>query len=176
MLLIIHIGRLENLHLSSNRLELDGVPPDLATRLLSIYWTRMNSFFMIVYRPSFNKSWPINGPYFSKLLLNAMFFGGSRYMGQQALELRERFMQRFKHLLGAAYDKSRVTTIQALLIVSASLSAVGKDRSLAWLYSGMAYRMMFDLGLHTRNPGPGLNDNEQNVEMSRRLFWSAFGS
>lgn len=174
--------QLESLHLSSNQLELDGVAPELATDLLSIFWIRSNSLMMLVYRPVFMRDWGCGGPYFSKLLLNAIYFNASRYIthkihGVDGVKLGERFRKRFKELLNSSYDRSRVTTMQGLLLVSASLSAVGKDRSLGWLYSGLAFRMMFDLGLHTKSP-ESLQDRKllpEDRESNRRLFWSAYG-
>ena len=174
--------QLENLHLSSNQLDFDGVEGQLATDLLSLFWTRSNSLFMLVYRPVFMRDWAEGGPYFSKLLLNAIYFNASRYItnpryGVTGLKLGERFRKRFRDLLAASYDKSRISTMQALLLVSVSLSAVGKDRSLAWIYSGLAFRMMFDLGLHTSNPDSikGRKLSVEDIESYRRLFWSAFG-
>ena len=175
-------GQLENLHLSSNQLDLDGVEPDLAAELLSLFWMRSNSLFMLVYRPVFMRDWAKGGPYFSKLLLNAIYFNASRYISDSkyqavGMKLGERFRRRFKDLLGAAYDKSRITTMQGLLLAAVSLSAVGKDRSLAWLYSGLGFRMMFDLGLHTSRPDPmnAQKLSQEDLESNRRLFWSAFG-
>ena len=174
--------QLENLHLTSKQLDLDGAEAELATELLSVFWIRSNSLFMLVYRPVFMRDWADGGPYFSKLLLNAIYFNASRYItdsryGATGSKLGERFRKRFKDLLGASYDRSRITTMQALLLVAVSLSAVGKDRSLAWLYSGMAFRMMFDLGLHTSNPDSmrGRQLSQEDLESNRRLFWSAFG-
>ena len=174
--------QLENLHLSSNQLELDGVAPELATELLSIFWIRSNSLFMLIYRPVFMRDWARGGPYFSKLLLNAIYFNASRYVidlrrGTSGMKLGERFSKRFKELLSTSYDKSRITTMQGLLLVAVSLSAVGKDRSLAWLYSGLGFRMMFDLGLHTSSP-ESMKERKlspEDLESNRRLFWSAYG-
>lgn len=171
------IGQLENFHLSTNKLDMDGVEPELATRLLEIYWSRVNSLSMLVYRPAFNKSWQTGGHFFSKLLLNAIYFSASRFMtddcGVINSTMMDGFRNRFKHLLAAAYDKSRVATLQGLLIVSTSVSAIGKDRSMVWLYSGLAYRMLVDLGLHTNKTA--LGQGEEETEIARRIFWAAFG-
>ena len=175
--------QLEELHISSDRLDFDGVERNLAAELLSVFWARSNSLFMLIYRPVFMRDWAKGGPYFSKLLLNAIYFNASRYLtdarhGSIGLKLGEKFRKRFKDLLEASYDKSRITTMQALLLVSVSLSAVGKDRSLAWLYSGLGFRMMFDLGLHTSRSDffqTAQKISPEDLESNRRLFWSAFG-
>ena len=169
---LIAVGQLENFHLTSDQLDTDGVERKLAMQLLDIYWSRLNSATLIVYRPAFTKSWRGDGMYFSKLLLNAMFLGASRFMPDRDV-LGDRFRTRFKQLLAPVYDRSKVTTLQGLLIVSISLSAIGKDRSLIWLYSGLAHRMLIDLGLHTQNTA--LGPAEEDVEIARRIFWAAFG-
>lgn len=93
------------------------------------------------------------GPYFSRLLLNAIFFSVSKFSerpdvyddptDQKTAGLR--FLRRVKELLGAALDQSSIPTIQAMLLLSSSLGAHG-HQSAAWLYSGIAIRMIFDLG------------------------------
>jgi hypothetical protein len=46
------------------------------------------------------------------------------------------FLRRVKSLLGDALDKSRITTVQALLLLSSSLGALGEHGS-GWMYSGI---------------------------------------
>jgi hypothetical protein len=46
------------------------------------------------------------------------------------------FLRRVKSLLGDALDKSRITTVQALLLLSSSLGALGEYGS-GWMYSGI---------------------------------------
>ena len=150
-------GQLEQIHLSSGELDLDDVDPELAIHLLNVFWARSNSCFPFVYRPAFMRDMARNGPYFSKLLLNAIYFAAARISART--ETRQvvsdvktagwRFRLRFKELLGDALDQSKVTTVQALLIVAAALPSMGDDRTAAWIYTGLALRMIIDLGLHT---------------------------
>lgn len=96
------------------------------------------------------------GPYFSKLLLNAIYFGASKFSNRPEVrrdpdDVRTAgwtFRMRVKELLGSALDRSEMTTIQALLVMTSSLFALGDERSAAWLYSGTAFRMIIDLGMH----------------------------
>lgn len=94
------------------------------------------------------------GPYFSKLLLNALFFSVSKFSDRP--EVREvqdndvdmagaTFLRRVKQLLGDALDQSSIPTIQAMLLLSTSLFSMGKY-SACWQYLGIALRMIFDLG------------------------------
>ena len=125
------------------------------------------------------------GPYFSKLLLNAIYFGASKFSPRQELRKdREHvrsiglpFRQRVRELLGGALDRSEITTIQALLIMTSSLFALGDERSAAWLYAGTAFRMIIDLGMHIDDPSrPNSRRlSDEDLEIRRRVFWGAFG-
>ena len=130
------------------------------------------------------RDWAAGGDYFSKLLLNAIYHNASRFASRPLLmkhassftALRRKFRERFSHLLRETLGESKITTTQALLVICGSLSPIGDDRSIIWLYSGMAFRMMFDLGLHTVGVGAfrQKKPSEEDKEIQRRLFWSAF--
>ena len=139
---------------------------------------------MVVYRPGFMRDWACRGPLYSKLLLNAIYHTAARQSGELSMHRScgdrinscTKFRHRFQQLLQQDYDRSSITTIQALLVMSSSISAIGDDRSLAWLYSGMAYRMIIDLGFHTGGPSSAATDckAEEGYELQKRIFWSAF--
>ncbi|KAJ4252767.1 hypothetical protein NW762_010673 [Fusarium torreyae] len=122
-----------------------------------------------------------NGPYFSKLLLNAIYFGSSKFSPR--LEVRKdpndvrtagwRYRERVRELVGGSLDRSDITTIQALLVMTNSLFALGDERSAAWLYAGLAFRMLIDLGLHVDLTNSHLFSDED-LEIRRRVFWGAF--
>lgn len=124
------------------------------------------------------------GPYFSKLLLNAIYFGASKFSPR--LDVRKdpndvrtagwEYRERVRKLLGSALDRSDVTTIQALLIMANSLFALGDERSAAWLYAGLAFRMIVDLGMHVdvSDLGSTRKFSDEDLEIRRRVFWAAF--
>ena len=155
--------QLETVNFRHGKLEFDGVEPELGMHLLSLHWNRQHHSFLTTYRPAFMRDMACGGPYFSKLLLNAIY-------GWQ-------FRQRVRELLGGALDKSEITTIQALLVMTNSLFALGDERSAAWLYAGLAFRMIVDLGIHVDTPAFAgsrrLSDEDR--EIRRRVFWAAFG-
>lgn len=150
--------------------------------LLNLHWNRQHHSFLITYRPAFMRDMACGGPYFSKLLLNAIYFGASKFSPR--LEVRRDpddvrtagwlYRRRVKELLGQSLDSSEITTIQALLVMTNSLFALGDERSAAWLYAGIALRMIIDLGMHVDAQGlPRLSDED--LEIRRRVFWGAFG-
>lgn len=180
VLLMSYSGQLELLNFSAGKLDLDGYDPDIVMHLLSIYWCRQLYTAQIIYRPAFMRDMACNGPYFSKLLLNAILFTVSKHCARP--ELRSdpddiktagwSFRQRFTELLRDSFDKSDITTLQALLIMSNSLFSRCDERSLSWLYAGNAFNMIIDLGLHVL-PSPSKMSPED-LEIRKRVVWGAY--
>lgn len=176
------VGQLEELNFGQGKLDFDGVDPDLGMHLLSLHWNRQHHSFLITYRPAFMRDMACNGPYFSKLLLNAIYFGASKFSPR--LEVRKDpsdvrtagwiYRERIRELLGGSLDHSNVTTIQALLQMTNSLFALGDERGAAWLYSGLAFRMLIDLGMHVDLTSTQ-RFSDEDLEIQRRVFWGAFG-
>jgi hypothetical protein len=57
------------------------------------------------------------------------------------------------------------------------LFALGDERSAAWLYAGLAFRMIIDLGMHVdRVDLTNIRKfSDEDYEIRRRVFWAAFG-
>ncbi|KAE8351129.1 fungal-specific transcription factor domain-containing protein [Aspergillus coremiiformis] len=176
--------QMEPLNFQDRKLDFDGEDPELGMHLLSLHWNRQHYSFLIAYRPAFMRDMADGGPYFSKLLLNAIYFGASKFSPR--LEVRRtpedvrtagwRYRRRVKELLGSALDRSEITTIQALLVMTSSLFALGDERSAAWLYAGTAFRMIIDLGMHVDALSlPNMRRlSDEDLEIRRRVFWGAF--
>ncbi|KAF9250751.1 transcriptional regulator family: Fungal Specific TF [Penicillium roqueforti] len=172
--------QLEPLNLAAGRLDFDGIDPDIGMHLLSIYWSRQLYTAQIIYRPAFMRDMACEGPYFSKLLLNAIFFVVSKHCDRP--ELRSdpndittagwKFRQRFTQLLRDCFDKSEITTLQALLIMSNALFSRCDERSLSWLYAGNAFNMFIDLGLHVLPAVDSIPAEE--LEIRKRVLWGAY--
>lgn len=175
---------MEILNFQQGKLDWDGVDPELGMHLLSLHWNRQHHSFLITYRPAFMRDMATGGPYFSRLLLNAIYFGASKFSNRP--EVRQdpsdartagwTFRRRVKELLGSALDRSEITTIQALLVMTSSLFALGDERSAAWLYAGTAFRMIIDLGMHVdATMLPNMRRlSPEDLEIRRRVFWGAF--
>jgi hypothetical protein len=172
------------MNMREGKLDFDGVDPELGMHLLSLHWNRQHHSFLITYRPAFMRDMASSGPYFSKLLLNAIYFGASKFSNRPEVrrdpnDVRTAgwtFRMRVKELLGSALDRSEITTIQALLVMTSSLFALGDERSAAWLYAGTAFRMIIDLGLHV-DATMLINMrqlSDEDLEIRRRVFWGAF--
>jgi hypothetical protein len=177
--------QLEDVNFRQGKLDFDGVEPELGMHLLSLHWNRQHHSFLTTYRPAFMRDMACGGPYFSKLLLNAIYFGASKFSPRHELrrvtnDVRTagwQFRERVRELLGGALDRSEITTIQALLVMTNSLFALGDERSAAWLYAGLAFRMIIDLGMHVDTPDLESirKFSDEDHEIRRRVFWAAFG-
>lgn len=123
------------------------------------------------------------GPYFSKFLLNVMYFYASKYTAR--IEVRKDpnnnltagwfYRHRATQLLMHAFDKSSITTIQALLIMSSAIFSWCDEKSTSWLYAGMAFNMIVDMGIHVDAATLRRRFSEEEVEIRLRVFWTAYG-
>jgi hypothetical protein len=168
----------EGINARAGKLDFDGVDAELGLHLLNLHWNRQHHSFLVTYRPAFMRDMACAGPYFSKILLNAIYYGASKFSPR--LELRKdpsdvrtagwQFRSRVRDLLGQALDHSEITTIQALLQMSNSLFALGDEQSAAWVYAGTAFRMLVDLGLHVdATLMPNMHRlSEEDLEIRRR--------
>jgi hypothetical protein len=173
---------MEEINYREGKLDFDGVDPELGMHLLSLHWNRQHHSFLITYRPAFMRDMACAGPYFSKLLLNAIYFGSAKFSTRPEVrrdpdDVRTagwQYRERVRELLGSSLDRGDITTIQALLQMTNSLFALGDERSAAWLYSGLAFRMLIDLGMHVDLTSTG-RFSDEDLEIRRRVFWGAFG-
>lgn len=110
-------------------------------------------------------------------LLNAVLAQAARYSDRpDAAYLGEYFSQRTLNAMAAEIDKgSSIPTIQALLIFSGLACTCGRS-SQGWLYSGMAFRMMRDMGIHIHSRKLSLVGQFSPVELALRqqIFWSCY--
>ncbi|KAK3620056.1 hypothetical protein LTR56_023639 [Elasticomyces elasticus] len=170
---------------SSNFGELD---PETGMQLLNAFWNRQHCSGPVVYRPAFTRDMSCGGPYFTPLLLNAMLFataehspndagqcstvdacaGGTSFRGNVEAILYQPDTQ--------ALCKSRITTIQALLLMSDTLFRWCDERSLSWHYMGIAINMIIDLGIHTTRSRFYKSGSLEDQEIGRRVFWAAYVS
>ncbi|KAJ5374047.1 hypothetical protein N7517_006053 [Penicillium concentricum] len=122
-----------------------------------------------------------DGPNCSRFLLNAIFACASKFSSR--IDIRDdpvdpattgrRFFRRCDDLLAQESHLIRpsIPTIIGLLLLGSTFNARG-ETSKGWLYTGYALRMVYDLGLHL-DPKE-TNDDAEEMEIRRRVFWGAF--
>ncbi|KFY89941.1 hypothetical protein V500_05394 [Pseudogymnoascus sp. VKM F-4518 (FW-2643)] len=149
------------------------IPQATMSNLLNLHWSWIAPMFMWVYRPAFMRDMSTGGQYFSEFLLVVLCAHAARFQEGNTGDL---LISRARLLLGTEIHRpSSIPTVQALLQLSARDLAYGSI-SQAWLYSGMAFRMVSDLGLH-HNSGKILDLvylTAEDLEIRRRLFWSCY--
>ena len=159
--------------------------PEAIQVLLDMHWCWVQPLFNFVYRPTFTRDLKINGPYCSVLLLNAVLAHSVRWAkaDKQLIPLLEPFdhgayfgRQARAGLMEALQTGSpSIPTVQALLLFSAQECGQGHFTQ-AWLYSGMAFRLLEDLGIvfdGSKFAG-AVQFSVEDIEIRNRLFWACY--
>ncbi|KUL88383.1 hypothetical protein ZTR_04957 [Talaromyces verruculosus] len=153
--------------------------------LLNIHWCWIQPLFNFVYRPAFTRDMEVLGPYYSHTLLNAILSHSVRWCKnnkeiQRLLDSYDDgalFSRQARSLVFSEISTGHpeVPTIQTLLLLSAQECSAG-NRTQAWLYSGMAFRLIEDMGITFTTGGTHseLNLEDEDVEIRQRLFWSCY--
>lgn len=181
----------EQAYMTERRFDLDGVDFETALVLFDLYWNHQHNTYLVTYRPAIMHSLATGGIYVNKLLLNAIFYTGSLQSGRITLmddpsdsqTLGKRFLNRFQALLASGIQKSSIASVSALIVMGSALLTRGQQ-TLGWLYCGIAYHMIVDLGLHV-NPEKvhmaSLSSAETtysltsiDIEQQRRVLWGAY--
>ncbi|ANB15246.1 Tea1p [Sugiyamaella lignohabitans] len=123
----------------------------------------------------------INGP--SQLYNDALFkvscYLGFRFLRPETLETNLKYLKDFREdiqtqLAMSITQEATLATANAFLLQSIHDMVYGKT-SLAWTYSGIAFRMVVDLGVH--HPAENLKRlayYPEEYEMRQRLWWSSY--
>lgn len=119
-----------------------------------------------------------SGPYATPFLLNAVLAQSARFSDNpETSKMGHYFARRALNYLPTEIDiGSSIPAIQGLLIFSARECACGRN-SQGWLYSGMAFRMAKDIGLHI--PPEKLNGlsrqfSDEESALRLQLYWSCY--
>ncbi|PKY09197.1 putative Zn(II)2Cys6 transcription factor [Aspergillus campestris IBT 28561] len=159
--------------------------PEPYQYLLDSHWCWIHPLFNFVYRPAFTRDLKINGPYYSDALLNALLSHSVRWCKTEPeigpiLDSFDGGAQFSHRAVTELYDSLKVghvgiPTIQTLLLLSAQECGRG-NRTQAWLYSGMAFRMLDDLGvsIDSLKYSDSAKLNDEDIEIRNRLFWSCY--
>ncbi|KAI1920821.1 hypothetical protein LOZ58_006470 [Ophidiomyces ophidiicola] len=153
--------------------------------LLDSHWCWIHPLFNFVYRPAFTRDMKMNGPYYSEVLLNAILSHSLRWCKSEPkisrlLDPYDGGTQFFNRAVDGLYDSlkqgdGRIPIVQSLLLLSAQECGRG-NRTQAWLYSGMAFRLVEDLGItiDSRKYSGSVQFSDEDVEIRNRLFWSCY--
>ncbi|PGH30427.1 hypothetical protein GX50_06801 [[Emmonsia] crescens] len=159
--------------------------PDPFQYLLDSHWCWIHPLFNFVYRPAFTRDMKMNGPYFSEILLNAILSHSMRWCKDEpkiANQInaydggKQFFDQACSGLFNSVKEgNGQIPIVQSLLLLSAQECGRG-NRTQAWLYSGMAFRLVEDLGItiDSRKYSGSVQFSDEDIEIRNRLFWSCY--
>ncbi|KUI73066.1 Nitrogen assimilation transcription factor nirA [Cytospora mali] len=160
--------------------------PEPFQYLLNTHWCWIHPLWNFVYRPAFTRDMQLLGPYYSHTLLNAMLSHSIRW-GRWDKATRERLENDYdggavfsRHARAMVFDEiskgvATIPTVQTLLLLSAQECSAG-NTSQAWMYSGMAFRMIDHLGIcvDSQRYTGNIPFSDEDVEIRRRLYWSCY--
>jgi hypothetical protein len=145
--------------------------------LMASFFKNQYQYHMCLYREYFLRDFDAGeGPYYSDLLMYAICAMGALASEEIALrELSDVFLNRAQQLLyGSALESPNLTTLQALILLGHREIGHGK-MSKGWLFSGMAFRLAHEMGLHLDPSNwKGSDDSRVEREILRRTYWAAF--
>ncbi|GME31628.1 Transcription factor [Neofusicoccum parvum] len=137
-----------------------AVDPAIEEHLINLYFAWQDPFFHVVDEKMYRigrEEWRMQSRdvgYYSEVLTNAMCAAGAAFDARYhpnfvtwPKSLADYFADRAKALLELEMDSPCLATVQALVILGGHEMACKRDAR-GWLYSGMAMRLAFDLGLH----------------------------
>lgn len=147
--------------------------------LMQLYWKYYNSVIRVVDQEAFEDGKEAGGgPFYSGFLHICILAAGFRFADKQrpdmmriSLTSRESLLHReAKYMLDYEIERpGGLPSIAALLLLGDLEVGCGRD-NVGWLYSGMAYRLCFDVGLHLDRSGSGLSQSD--IEIGRMTLWA----
>lgn len=147
--------------------------------LMDHFWDYYNSVIHVIHREAFEEGRNAGGgPYYSGFLHICILATGYRFADKRRPDIvaislpgRESTLHReAKYMLD--YEMERpggIQSIAALLLLGDLEVGCGRD-NVGWLYSGMAYRLCFDVGLHLNRSNSGLS--QRDIEIGRMTLWA----
>ena len=162
---------------------------DLIIHLLNMYFTWHYTYFTALSKPLFLRDFfkgkrelASQTEYCAPVLLNAMLALGCHFTTwpqaradpNDPATVGDHFFAEAKRLVfdNDEFENPRLATVQALALMSVREAGCGREVR-GWVYSGMSFRMAFDLGLNIETKGPS-NLNEEESDARRITFWGCF--
>lgn len=164
--------------------------PELVIHLMNMYFTWHYTYFTTLSKNLFYRDFLLGKPesdnkqrtrYCSSLLVNAMLALGchftswdaSREVQSNSATAGDHFFRETKRLimLDGEWENPRLTTVQALALMSVREAGCGREAK-GWVYSGMSFRMAYDLGLNVDSSSSNRSDEE--IDARKITIWGCF--
>ncbi|ETS75242.1 hypothetical protein PFICI_13726 [Pestalotiopsis fici W106-1] len=158
--------------------------------LMDTFWEYYNGVLVVIDREAFETDRESQNPkFYSSFLHITMLAAGYRFADKDREDIikislgnRESTLHReAKYMLDIELERpGGIPSVQALLLLGDLECGVGRDNT-GWMYSGMANRLAFDVGLHLDCSNNGLSDREVSIRhMTMRAcviydkYWALF--
>lgn len=164
--------------------------PELVIHLMNMYFTWHYTYFTTLSKSLFYRDFVLGKPapdsrqgtrYCSSLLVNAMLALGchftswkaSREVPLNSATAGDHFFREAKRLImvDGEWENPRLTTVQALALMSVREAGCGREAK-GWVYSGMSFRMAYDLGLNVDSGSSNRSDFE--IDARKVTIWGCF--
>ncbi|KAI9798141.1 MAG: hypothetical protein M1825_005645 [Sarcosagium campestre] len=167
----------------------------LIVHLVKLYFTWHYTYFTTLSKHLFFRDFLLGDRhgdrkrtcYCSPMLVNAILalgchftaVQGSRADPDQSSTAGDHFFKEAKRLIvqDDEYEKPKLTTVQALALMSVREAGCGREAK-GWVYSGMSFRMAWDMGLNLESDrlaaGKESTMDEEEVDARRITFWGCF--
>ncbi|RUS30413.1 fungal-specific transcription factor domain-containing protein [Jimgerdemannia flammicorona] len=177
------IGRqfADNLNGSNSRItHSPEITKETSDRLIDLYFENIHDALPIINKPIFLRQYRAElSPPPPLLLLNAIYAIASRFDRDPSLRtdpdradtLGADFFERAKMYLDRDYVHPRLSTVQALILISSHQNGISEGSG-SWLHAGMAIRMAQDLGLHRNSSKWRIPQSE--IETRKRCWWACY--
>jgi hypothetical protein len=158
----------------------------LISHLMTMYFTWHYPFFTTIPKDLFYRDYirGVSSQYCSSLLVNAMLalgchfssWKGARADPSNSATAGDHFFKEAKTLVleNDEHANAKLCTVQALALLSVREAGCGREGK-GWVYSGMSFRMAFDLGLNLDSNSLGTRKlAEEELDARRITFWGCF--
>ena len=164
--------------------------PELVVHLLNMYFTWHYTTFTTLAKNLFYRDFLLGKPppetkrkteYCTPLLVNAMLALGCHFTSWPAARTDpndsatagDHFFKEAKRLIleNDEHENPKLATVQALALMSVREAGCGREGR-GWVYSGMSFRMAYDLGLNLHSVST--TQDEQEVDARRITIWGCF--
>ena len=164
--------------------------PELVVHLLNMYFTWHYTYFTTLSKTLFYRDFLLGKPppetkrkteYCTSLLVNAMLALGCHFTAWPAARgdssdsatAGDHFFKEAKRLIleNDEHENPKLATVQALALMSVREAGCGREAR-GWVYSGMSFRMAYDLGLNIETALSHHDDQE--IDARRITIWGCF--
>jgi len=155
--------------------------PETHDYLMDLFWTCHNSVFHVVHKDAFEEDLESGSTqWYSMFLHFAILATGYRYSDKSRADIQRLMLhgQLSSTLHAKAKNMAKlelerpggIPSVQALFLLGDLEAGCGRDDT-GWMFAGMAFRLVWDLGLHVDPSDLGLT--ERDAQIRYMLLWYA---